>query len=154
MRTTLFFVVVTLLFSAVLAFSQDAKVDFSGTWLFDKDKSEMGEGGGGRGGRNMAATKMIVIQEKNKLVVGTQCRILYQDALGRRNIALKFNEMIRNGEIGPVMLGRDHHDTGGTDSPYRETSNIYDGSNVTADMAIAMRAATPWPVVPRSVSRI
>ncbi|MDY3920486.1 MAG: urocanate hydratase [Candidatus Limivivens sp.] len=74
--------------------------------------------------------------EKNKLVVGTQCRILYQDAMGRRNIALKFNEMVRNGEIGPVMLGRDHHDTGGTDSPYRETSNIYDGSNITADMAI------------------
>lgn len=74
--------------------------------------------------------------EKNKLVVGTQCRILYQDALGRRDIALKFNEMVRNGEIGPVMLGRDHHDTGGTDSPYRETSNIYDGSNVTADMAV------------------
>lgn len=74
--------------------------------------------------------------EKNSLVVGTQCRILYQDALGRRDIALKFNEMVRNGEIGPVMLGRDHHDTGGTDSPYRETSNIYDGSNVTADMAI------------------
>lgn len=74
--------------------------------------------------------------EKNKLVVGTQCRILYQDALGRRDIALKFNEMVRNGEIGPVMLGRDHHDTGGTDSPYRETSNIYDGSNITADMAI------------------
>ena len=74
--------------------------------------------------------------EKHKLVVGTQCRILYQDALGRRNIALKFNEMIRNGEIGPVMIGRDHHDTGGTDSPYRETSNIYDGSNVTADMAV------------------
>lgn len=74
--------------------------------------------------------------EKNKLVVGTQCRILYQDALGRRDIALKFNEMVKNGEIGPVMLGRDHHDTGGTDSPYRETSNIYDGSNVTADMAV------------------
>lgn len=73
---------------------------------------------------------------KNKLVVGTQCRILYQDALGRRDIALKFNEMVRDGEIGPVMLGRDHHDTGGTDSPYRETSNIYDGSNVTADMAV------------------
>ena len=73
--------------------------------------------------------------EKNKLVVGTQCRILYQDALGRRDIALRFNEMVRNGEIGPVMLGRDHHDTGGTDSPYRETSNIYDGSNFTADMA-------------------
>ena len=74
--------------------------------------------------------------EKNKLVVGTQARILYQDALGRRDIALKFNEMVRNKEIGPVMLGRDHHDTGGTDSPFRETSNIYDGSNVTADMAI------------------
>lgn len=74
--------------------------------------------------------------EKNQLVVGTQARILYQDALGRRDIALKFNEMIRNGEIGPVMLGRDHHDTGGTDSPYRETSNIKDGSNITADMAV------------------
>ena len=53
--------------------------------------------------------------KKNKLVVGTQCRILYQDAMGRMNLALKFNEMVRNGEIGPVMLGRDHHDTGGTD---------------------------------------
>lgn len=74
--------------------------------------------------------------EKNKLIVGTQARILYQDAFGRRDIALKFNEMVRNGEIGPVMLGRDHHDTGGTDSPFRETSNIYDGSNVTADMAV------------------
>ena len=74
--------------------------------------------------------------EKNKLVVGTQARILYQDALGRRDIALKFNDMVRKGEIGPVMLGRDHHDTGGTDSPFRETSNIYDGSNITADMAV------------------
>ena len=74
--------------------------------------------------------------EKNNLVVGTKCRILYQDAYGRRNIALKFNEMVRNGEVGPIMLGRDHHDTGGTDSPFRETSNIYDGSNVTADMAV------------------
>lgn len=73
--------------------------------------------------------------EKNKLVVGTQARILYQDALGRMKIALKFNEMVRNGEIGPVMLGRDHHDTGGTDSPFRETSNIKDGSNIMADMA-------------------
>ena len=73
--------------------------------------------------------------KKNKMVVGTQCRILYQDALGRMNIALKFNEMVRNGEIGPVMLGRDHHDTGGTDSPFRETSNIKDGSNIMADMA-------------------
>ncbi|MCR4711583.1 MAG: urocanate hydratase [Clostridia bacterium] len=72
---------------------------------------------------------------KNKLVVGTQCRILYQDAMGRMNIALKFNEMVREGQIGPVMLGRDHHDTGGTDSPFRETSNIKDGSNIMADMA-------------------
>ncbi|MCC8057265.1 urocanate hydratase [Cloacibacillus sp.] len=73
--------------------------------------------------------------EKNKLVVGTQCRILYQDAEGRIRIALKFNEMVRNGEIGPVMLGRDHHDVSGTDSPYRETANIKDGSNIMADMA-------------------
>ncbi|MEY8302752.1 urocanate hydratase [Anaerosalibacter bizertensis] len=73
--------------------------------------------------------------EKHDLVVGTQARILYQDALGRRDIALKFNEMVRNGEIGPVMLGRDHHDTGGTDSPFRETANIKDGSNIMADMA-------------------
>ncbi len=73
--------------------------------------------------------------DKNGLVVGTQARILYQDALGRMNIALKFNDMVRKGEIGPVMLGRDHHDTGGTDSPFRETSNIYDGSNMTAEMA-------------------
>ena len=73
--------------------------------------------------------------KENKLVVGTQCRILYQDAMGRMKIALKFNEMVRNGQIGPVMLGRDHHDTGGTDSPFRETSNIKDGSNIMADMA-------------------
>ncbi len=73
--------------------------------------------------------------QKNRLVVGTKARILYQDAMGRMNIALKFNEMVRKGEIGPVMLGRDHHDTGGTDSPFRETSNIKDGSNIMADMA-------------------
>jgi urocanate hydratase len=72
---------------------------------------------------------------KNRLVVGTRARILYQDALGRMKIALKFNEMVRTGEIGPVMLGRDHHDTGGTDSPFRETANIYDGRNIMADMA-------------------
>jgi urocanate hydratase len=72
---------------------------------------------------------------KNRLVVGTKARILYQDALGRMKIALKFNEMARTGEIGPVMLGRDHHDTGGTDSPFRETANIRDGSNIMADMA-------------------
>ena len=73
--------------------------------------------------------------EKNNLVVGTQARILYQDAQGRLKIALKFNEMVRNSEIGPVMLGRDHHDVSGTDSPFRETANIKDGSNVMADMA-------------------
>ncbi|MBN2874879.1 MAG: urocanate hydratase, partial [Spirochaetales bacterium] len=73
--------------------------------------------------------------EKNRLVVGTQARILYQDAMGRRKIALAFNNMVRTGEVGPIMLGRDHHDTGGTDSPFRETSNIKDGSNVMADMA-------------------
>lgn len=74
--------------------------------------------------------------DKNGLVVGTQARILYQDALGRMNIALKFNDMVRRGEIGPVMLGRDHHDTGGTDSPFRETANIKDGSNMMAEMAV------------------
>ena len=75
------------------------------------------------------------MRRRNQLVVGTQARILYQDALGRMRIALKFNELVRNGDIGPVMLGRDHHDTGGTDSPFRETSNIKDGSNIMADMA-------------------
>lgn len=74
--------------------------------------------------------------EKHNLVVGTQARILYQDAEGRLRIALRFNEMVRNGEIGPVMLGRDHHDVSGTDSPFRETANIKDGSNVMADMAV------------------
>lgn len=74
--------------------------------------------------------------EKNDLVVGTQARILYQDAMGRLKIALKFNEMVRSGEVGPIMLGRDHHDVSGTDSPFRETSNIKDGSNVMADMAV------------------
>jgi len=74
--------------------------------------------------------------EKNNLVVGTKARILYQDAEGRTRIALKFNEMVKNGELrGAVMLGRDHHDVSGTDSPFRETSNIKDGSNVMADMA-------------------
>ena len=74
--------------------------------------------------------------EKNALVVGTQARILYQDAMGRLNIALRFNAMVRRGEVGPIMLGRDHHDVSGTDSPFRETSNIKDGSNVMADMAV------------------
>lgn len=74
--------------------------------------------------------------EKNSLVVGTEARILYQDAIGRINIALKFNELVRKGEVGPIMIGRDHHDVSGTDSPFRETSNIKDGSNVMADMAV------------------
>ena len=80
--------------------------------------------------------KWIKGAQKNKLVVGSQARILYADAEGRINIAAAFNEAINKGEIGPVILGRDHHDVSGTDSPYRETSNIYDGSKFTADMAI------------------
>ncbi|WP_299121941.1 urocanate hydratase [uncultured Tenacibaculum sp.] len=74
--------------------------------------------------------------QENKLVVGSQARILYADAEGRMKIAQAFNDAIERGEIGPVVLGRDHHDVSGTDSPYRETSNIYDGSRYTADMAI------------------
>ena len=74
--------------------------------------------------------------QENKLVVGSQARILYADAEGRMKIAEAFNNSIKNGEIGPIILGRDHHDVSGTDSPYRETSNIYDGSRFTADMAI------------------
>ena len=73
---------------------------------------------------------------KNKLVVGTKARILYQDSQGRMRIALKFNAMVRKAQIGPVMLGRDHHDTGGTDSPFRETANIKDGSRIMAEMAV------------------
>ena len=74
---------------------------------------------------------------KNRLVVGSQARILYADAEGRTKIALAFNDAIRRGEItAPIVLGRDHHDVSGTDSPYRETSNIYDGSQFTADMAV------------------
>lgn len=74
--------------------------------------------------------------QENKLVVGSQARILYADALGRIEIARAFNQAIKEGKIGPVVLGRDHHDVSGTDSPFRETSNIYDGSKFTADMAI------------------
>ncbi len=74
--------------------------------------------------------------QENKLVVGSQARILYADADGRVQIASAFNKTISEGKIGPVILGRDHHDVSGTDSPYRETSNIYDGSRFTADMAI------------------
>lgn len=74
--------------------------------------------------------------KQNKLVVGSQARILYADAQGRMEIAKAFNDAINKGDIGPVVLGRDHHDVSGTDSPFRETSNIYDGSRFTADMAI------------------
>ena len=74
---------------------------------------------------------------RNNLVVGSQARILYADSMGRINIALAFNEAIKRGEIkAPIVLGRDHHDVSGTDSPFRETSNIYDGSQFTADMAV------------------
>jgi urocanate hydratase len=73
---------------------------------------------------------------ENKMVVGSQARILYADATGRIEIAKAFNKAIEDGDIGPIVLGRDHHDVSGTDSPYRETSNIYDGSRFTADMAI------------------
>jgi len=86
--------------------------------------------------------------QENKLVVGSQARILYADARGRIEIAKAFNDAIKNGQLRPIVLGRDHHDVSGTDSPYRETSNIYDGSRFTADMAIqnvigdAFRGAT------------
>lgn len=80
--------------------------------------------------------KWIKEAGENKLVVGSQARILYADAEGRIKIAEAFNNAIANAEIGPVVLGRDHHDVSGTDSPFRETSNIYDGSSFTADMAI------------------
>lgn len=80
--------------------------------------------------------KWIKGAQANKLVVGSQARILYADAEGRIKIATAFNDAIKAGKIGPVVLGRDHHDVSGTDSPYRETSNIYDGSKFTADMAI------------------
>jgi len=86
--------------------------------------------------------------QENKLVVGSQARILYADARGRIEIAKAFNDAIQNGQLCPIVLGRDHHDVSGTDSPYRETSNIYDGSKFTADMAIqnvigdAFRGAT------------
>lgn len=89
-----------------------------------------------RRGQDLDNYNWIRDAEKNNLVVGTQARILYQDAMGRMKIALRFNEMVRNGEVGPIMLGRDHHDVSGTDSPFRETSNIKDGSNIMADMAV------------------
>ena len=88
-----------------------------------------------RRGQDRDNWRWIHDAEANQLVVGTQARILYADAEGRTRIARRFNEMVRAGEIGPVMTGRDHHDTGGTDSPFRETANIFDGSNLTSDMA-------------------
>ncbi len=90
----------------------------------------------GRRGQDRDNYVWIRDAEKNRMVVGSQARILYQDAYGRLKIALKFNEMVRRGVVGPIMLGRDHHDVSGTDSPFRETSNIKDGSNIMADMAV------------------
>ena len=93
--------------------------------------------------------KWIVQAGENKLVVGSQARILYSDIEGRMKIALEFNKAIKEGRIsGPIALSRDHHDVSGADSPFRETSNIYDGSNITADMSThtfagnAIRGAT------------
>ena len=88
--------------------------------------------------RGQLRDNLLWVQEaqENKLVVGSQARILYADAEGRTKIAAAFNQAIKEGKIGPVVLGRDHHDVSGTDSPYRETSNIYDGSQFTADMAV------------------
>lgn len=104
--------------------------------LVKTDRAAMGCIDPTRRGQDMDNWKWIRDAEKNALVVGTEARILYQDALGRLNIALKFNDMVRKGEVDPIMLGRDHHDVSGTDSPFRETSNIKDGSNVMADMAV------------------
>ena len=86
--------------------------------------------------QQMADNIQWIGAQQNKLVVGSQARILYADTEGRIKIAQAFNKAIKKGKIGPVVLGRDHHDVSGTDSPYRETSNIYDGSRFTADMAI------------------
>ncbi|MGK0465377.1 MAG: urocanate hydratase [Clostridium sp.] len=104
--------------------------------LVKTDKAAMGCIDPKRRGQDRDNYIWIRDAEKNKLVVGTEARILYQDAQGRIDIALKFNNMVRTGEVGPIMLGRDHHDVSGTDSPFRETSNIKDGSNVMADMAV------------------
>ncbi len=78
----------------------------------------------------------IKAAKENDLVVGSKARILYADSSGRIEIAKAFNKAIKEGKIGPIILGRDHHDVSGTDSPFRETSNIYDGSQFTSDMAI------------------
>jgi len=103
--------------------------------LIETDKTAMSKIDPTRRGQDRDNYHWIRDAEKNALVVGSQARILYADAQGRVNIALAFNELVRTGKVGPIMLGRDHHDTGGTDSPFRETSNIYDGSNLMSDMA-------------------
>ena len=103
--------------------------------LIKTDKAAMDCIDPNRRGQDLDNYNWIRDAEENQLVVGTEARILYQDAKGRTEIALKFNEMVRNGEVGPIMMGRDHHDVSGTDSPFRETSNIKDGSNIMADMA-------------------
>jgi urocanate hydratase len=103
--------------------------------LYETDRAAMECIDPARRGQDRDNWQWIKNAEDNRLVVGTQARILYADADGRTHIARKFNRMVRDGQIGPVMMGRDHHDTGGTDSPYRETANIYDGSNITSDMA-------------------
>jgi len=103
--------------------------------LHKTDVAAMGCINPDRRGQDRDNWQWIRDAETNALVVGTQARILYADAEGRTEIAREFNRMVREGEIGPVMMGRDHHDTGGTDSPFRETANIYDGSNTVADMA-------------------
>ena len=104
--------------------------------LIKTDKAAMEVIDPNRRGQDRDNYNWIRDAEKNALVVGTEARILYQDAMGRLNIALQFNDMVRKGEVGPIMLGRDHHDVSGTDSPFRETSNIKDGSKVMADMAV------------------
>lgn len=101
------------------------KTDMAATELINPDRNSM----------DRDNHHWIVTAEQNKLVVGTKARILYADEEGRIRLALRFNDMVRKGEIGPVMLGRDHHDVSGTDSPFRETANIHDGSNVMAEMA-------------------
>lgn len=88
-----------------------------------------------RRGQDRDNYRWLMDADKNRLVVGTKARILYADGTGRVRIALRFNDMVRKGEIGPVMLGRDHHDVSGTDSPFRETANIKDGSNIMAEMS-------------------
>jgi urocanate hydratase len=103
--------------------------------LIETDKTAMSKIDPTRRGQDRDNYHWIRDAEKNALVVGSQARILYADAQGRVNIALAFNRLVREGKVGPIMLGRDHHDTAGTDSPFRETANIYDGSNVMSDMA-------------------